>query len=276
MADPSPSSQPPPLGSQQQQQQQTPTQTQEAPSSSSGTVVDQAESESANNIAPSSAQPDITDPAGGPVKAEVDNDIDMNAPENNTSANGAAGAAADAPGNPVSSTPTSKKESSLREFLGKMDEYAPIIPDAVTAHYLTVAGLPPPGNGPNQTPPHLARLLALATQKFVADIAADAYQYSRVRASNSSSANNPMGGLNAAAGLNLPAGAAGGAAGAGGGGDGGKKGSATNTSLGIQRPGFGGGGQGGTGQGRTVLTMEDLGMAVSEYGVSVKRGEFYR
>jgi hypothetical protein len=150
------------------------------------------------------------------------------------------------------------------------------IPDAVTAHYLTVAGLPPPGNGPNQTPPHLARLLALATQKFVADIAADAYQYSRVRASNSSSANNPMGGLNAAAGLNLPAGAAGGAAGAGGGGDGGKKGSATNTSLGIQRPGFGGGGQGGTGQGRTVLTMEDLGMAVSEYGVSVKRGEFYR
>jgi transcription initiation factor TFIID subunit 10 len=25
-----------------------------------------------------------------------------------------------------------------------------------------------------------------------------------------------------------------------------------------------------------VLTMEDLGMAVSEYGVSVKRGEFYR
>jgi transcription initiation factor TFIID subunit 10 len=25
-----------------------------------------------------------------------------------------------------------------------------------------------------------------------------------------------------------------------------------------------------------VLTMEDLGMAVGEYGVSVKRGEFYR
>jgi len=45
--------------------------------------------------------------------------------------------------------------------------------------------------------------------------------------------------------------------------------------LGVQRPGFGGGGQGG-GQGRTVLTMEDLGMAVAEYGVNVKRGEFYR
>lgn len=45
--------------------------------------------------------------------------------------------------------------------------------------------------------------------------------------------------------------------------------------LGIQRPGYGGGGQGGT-QNRTVLTMEDLGMAVGEYGVNVKRGEFYR
>ena len=45
--------------------------------------------------------------------------------------------------------------------------------------------------------------------------------------------------------------------------------------LGVQRPGYGGGGQGGS-QGRTVLTMEDLGMAVGEYGVNVKRGEFYR
>lgn len=46
--------------------------------------------------------------------------------------------------------------------------------------------------------------------------------------------------------------------------------------LGVQRSGYGGGGQGGSGQGRTVLTMEDLGMAVGEYGINVKRGEFYR
>lgn len=45
--------------------------------------------------------------------------------------------------------------------------------------------------------------------------------------------------------------------------------------LGVQRPGYGGGG-GGTGQGGAVLTMEDLGCAVGEYGVNVKRGEFYR
>ncbi|CAP95531.1 hypothetical protein E8E15_008682 [Penicillium rubens] len=203
------------------------------------------------------------------LDASIEKDVEMNT-ENQTGAN----ANANAPGqDPMAPAPEpSKKETSLREFLGKMDDYAPIIPDAVTAHYLTLAGLPPPGTGPGQTPPHLARLLALAAQKFVSDIAADSYQFARIRASNSSSANNPIGSLAAAAGLNAPAGAGGAPAP---GGDGGKS-SKSGTHLGIQRPGFGGGGSGGSGQGRTVLTMEDLGMAVSEYGVSVKRGEFYR
>ncbi|KAK2882660.1 hypothetical protein FQN49_000134 [Arthroderma sp. PD_2] len=197
--------------------------------------------------------------------------------------NGAPAAPAPATGlNGIESIiPPSKKDTSLREFLGQMDEYAPIIPDAVTAHYLTVAGLPPPGPGPNHTPPHLARLLALATQKFIADIAADSYQYSRIRSSNSASSNNPMGSINVTAGLGnvaqggQPGGA--GAAGAAGAGDGGSKGKSGTGGLhlGVQRSGFGGGGQGGS-QGKTVLTMEDLGMAVGEYGVSVKRGEFYR
>ena len=147
------------------------------------------------------------------------------------------------------------------------------IPDAVTAHYLTLAGLPPPspadptGATTNTTPLPLARLLGLATQKFIADIAADAYQFSRIRAGGSASTTNALG--NAAMGPGGPAGigAAGGAAGGKG---------AQNTSLGVQRSGFGGGGTGGSGQGKTVLTMEDLGMAVQEYGVNVKRGEFYR
>lgn len=146
------------------------------------------------------------------------------------------------------------------------------IPDGVTNYYMTKAGLPPPP----QTDPRLAKLLALATQKFVADIAADAYQYSRIRASNSAAANNPMGNLGAAAGYPIPGqpgapGAAGGAGGA----KGGQAAAAGQALLGIQRPGFGGGGQGGS-QNRTVLTMEDLGMAVGEYGVNVKRSEFYR
>ncbi|PBP15716.1 transcription initiation factor IID, TAF10 subunit [Diplocarpon rosae] len=166
-----------------------------------------------------------------------------------------------APG-PDPKLPT-RKDASLKDFLSKMDDYAPIIPDAVTNYYLTKAGLPPPP----QTDPRLARLLALATQKFIADIAADAYQYSRIRSSNSSNANNPMGNLGAAAGF--PASGQQAAA------PGSKEQAGRCGPLGIQRPGYGGGGQGGS-QNRTVLTMEDLGMAVGEYGVNVKRGEFYR
>jgi len=77
-----------------------------------------------------------------------------------------------------------------------------------------------------------------------------------------------MGGLNAGGpqGAAAPGGAAGGKDSAA---------KAKDYHLGVQRAGYGGGGQGGQ-QGRTVLTMEDLGMAVGEYGVNIKRGEFYR
>ncbi|KAL8899277.1 MAG: hypothetical protein Q9192_001659 [Flavoplaca navasiana] len=154
-----------------------------------------------------------------------------------------------------------QKDISLQEFLGKMDDYAPIIPDAVTAHHLTLAGLPPPPT----TPLPLARLLALATQKFIADIAADAYQYSRMRAGNSSTTTAP----------GIPgAGAGGGNGPVQPGGVEGGKGKVGQHVLGQQRAGYGGGGGGSTG--RAVLTMEDLGCAVGEYGVNVKRGEFYR
>jgi len=147
----------------------------------------------------------------------------------------------------------------------------------VTEHYLTLAGLPPPspadptGASTNTTPLPLARLLALATQKFFADVAADAYQYSRIRSSNSAAANNPLGSTAIGVGAG-PSGAAG--AGAAGGAGGAKAQQAAQ--LGVQRSGYGGGCQGGSGQGRTVLTMEDLGMAVQEYGINIRRGEFYR
>jgi len=256
------------------------------PSASQQIQIREFSSSSATAAAPTASSSTVAaaDLAGSDdIDPSLDRTLNMSSGDNTnlSGQNGSTSAVALGNTDPVGSVaPPTKKESTLRDFLGKMDEYAPIIPDAVTAHYLTVAGLPPPGHGPNQTPPRLARLLALATQKFIADVAADAYQYSRIRASNSSSANNPMGGLNAAAGLNMPGATnlanAAGAAGAAGGDVGKGKGGAANTHLGIQRPGFGGGGQGGSGQGRTVLTIEDLGMAVGEYGVSVKRGEFYR
>ncbi|KKY18682.1 putative tfiid and and saga complex taf10 [Phaeomoniella chlamydospora] len=185
----------------------------------------------------------------------------------------------EAPGMAPPVPPPSRKDATLRELLSKMDDYAPIIPDAVTAHYLTLSGLPPPPlpgypATPNSTPPQLARLLALATQKFIADIAADSYQYSRIRAGNTSSGTT-MNALGIPAGQQNPGGVPGAAGGAGQVGDKGKAGG-REAHLGQARPGYGGGGQGGAGQGRTVLTMEDLGMAVGEYGVNLKRSEFYR
>ncbi|KAJ5086524.1 Transcription initiation factor TFIID 23-30kDa subunit [Penicillium alfredii] len=247
---------------------------------------------SQEHAAASSSAPDASIKPEPDLEASLDREVDMtsdNQPASDTvpdeNGGGAAAAGPEAVADdPMAPAPApSKKETSLREFLGKMDDYAPI---KEADHTLTTDSRrrhsslphtgrsPPPGTGPNQTPPHLARLLALATQKFVSDLAADSYQYARIRASNSSSANNPMGSLTAAAGLSAPAGA-GAAPGGVAGGEGGKS-NKGNTHLGIQRPGFGGGGSGGSGQGRTVLTMEDLGMAVSEYGVTVKRGEFYR
>lgn len=54
----------------------------------------------------------------------------------------------------------------------------------------------------------------------------------------------------------------------------GQKGQAAT--LEIQKAGCGRGGQGGSSQGKTMLTMDDLRMAVQEDGIYVKRGEFYR
>jgi len=161
-----------------------------------------------------------------------------------------------------------RKASSVHGTLHMMQEHAPIvrvppcpsrpplrgrkrdahaqtqIPDAVADYYLSLAGV-------QTSDVHMKRLLALATQKFIADIAADAYQHSRVRQNASNHAHG--------------AGAASGAAAGGAGGP----------SRPTARPGFGGGGSGGT-AGRTVLTLEDIGNAVAEYGGNTKRPEFYR
>ncbi|EWC45666.1 hypothetical protein DRE_05227 [Drechslerella stenobrocha 248] len=159
------------------------------------------------------------------------NGASMTAGENGVSINGVA-AAAEVDGR------SQKRERNLREFLGMMDEYAPIIPDAVTDYYLSLSGF-------QTTDVRIKRLLALATQKFVADIAADAYQFARIRTSSSNANAFTAGGA-------MP-GAAGGAMPMGG-----------VFSAGARRGG------------RMVLTMDDLGGAAAEYGVNTKRPEFYR
>lgn len=68
-----------------------------------------------------------------------------------------------------------RRDKSLKELLDAMDEFSPIIPDAVIDYYLTKSGF-------KSNDPRIKRLLALATQKFVADIVNDAYQFAKIRA----------------------------------------------------------------------------------------------
>ncbi|KAI0792139.1 transcription initiation factor TFIID 23-30kDa subunit-domain-containing protein [Abortiporus biennis] len=67
-----------------------------------------------------------------------------------------------------------KKDKTLAEFLLTLDDYEPLIPSEVTDYYLQRVGF-------ECEDVRLKRLLALAAQKFVSDIAADAYQHARIR-----------------------------------------------------------------------------------------------
>jgi transcription initiation factor TFIID subunit 10 len=89
-------------------------------------------------IPPSSAQPQSsTETADTAIKPEpdldasIEQDIDMNADQTGAAAEeSAAGALATEVDQLAESAQPSKKETSLREFLGKMDEYAPIVGDS--------------------------------------------------------------------------------------------------------------------------------------------------
>ncbi|WFD24735.1 hypothetical protein MEQU1_003439 [Malassezia equina] len=82
----------------------------------------------------------------------------------------------DAPAAPIGSRPEeeSRRDRSLVDVLQALDGYAPLIPDEVSDYYLERAGF-------QCDDVRLKRLLALATEKFVADIASDAFQYARIR-----------------------------------------------------------------------------------------------
>lgn len=155
----------------------------------------------------------------------------------------------------------SRKDKTLAEVLDLMDgDFAPIIPDAVTDYYLAK-------NGFETTDIKIKRLLALATQKFILDIAQDAYEYLRIR--NSSSVYNSLNPQVRAkqllqgqqyANQQLITGASGSGA----------------VDGDAQQPLLHSSSNAGNQQGKIVLTMDDLSSALSEYGVNTARPDFYR
>ncbi|CCC68415.1 hypothetical protein NCAS_0B03310 [Naumovozyma castellii] len=133
-----------------------------------------------------------------------------------------------------------RKDKTLDEILNLMEDNPPIIPDTVINYYLMK-------NGFDCADLRVKRLLALATQKFVSDIAADAYEYSRIR--SSVAVHNANNGQSRARQLMLgqqqP-----------------QSVQPQSTEKGVQ--------------GKVVLTVNDLSSAVSEYGLNIARPDFYR
>lgn len=152
-----------------------------------------------------------------------------------------------------------RKDKTLQEMLELMDgEFAPIIPDAVTDYYLAK-------NGFQTADVRIKRLLALATQKFISDIAQDAYEYSRIRSSSAvyNSSNPQLRAKQLLQGQQYANQQNSGGAGATEGGSDQQQPLTHSTNAGNQ-------------QGKIVLTMEDLSSALSEYGVNTARPDFYR
>lgn len=129
MAEPSASTSQPPATP----QPAPPSQTQSQETAPSSTTAD-----TANSTQDPVPKQEPGTAGGEDIDASIEQDIDMAGTDTNTNnagENGSASAdptaAAAAGGLPVESVapapPPTKKETSLREFLGKMDEYAPIV-----------------------------------------------------------------------------------------------------------------------------------------------------
>ncbi|KAG6837164.1 hypothetical protein H0H93_013754 [Arthromyces matolae] len=82
-----------------------------------------------------------------------------------------------------------RNDRTLADFLLMLDEYEPLIPSEIADYYLQRVGF-------ECEDVRLKRLLSLAAQKFVSDIAADAYQHARIRtnaAGGRARTNQPLG-----------------------------------------------------------------------------------
>ncbi|KAM3289334.1 transcription initiation factor TFIID subunit 10 isoform X1 [Capsicum chacoense] len=68
-------------------------------------------------------------------------------------------------------------DAALADFLASLMDYTPTIPDELVEHYLGKSGFQCPDV-------RLIRLVAVATQKFIADVATDALQHCKARQSS--------------------------------------------------------------------------------------------
>ncbi|XP_075153555.1 TBP-associated factor 10b isoform X1 [Haematobia irritans] len=101
-------------------------------------------------------------------------------PANAGSATNGAGQALSGPtANPV------QEGSQLSDFLLQLEDYVPTVPDPVTAFYLNSAGF-------DSNDPRIVRLISVATQKFISDVANDALQHCKTRTSNQQNGSSKM------------------------------------------------------------------------------------
>ncbi|KAM7506586.1 hypothetical protein LguiA_017039 [Lonicera macranthoides] len=69
------------------------------------------------------------------------------------------------------------EDTALSDFLASLMDYTPTIPDELAEHYLAKSGFQCPDV-------RLIRLVAVATQKFIAEVATDALHHCKARQSS--------------------------------------------------------------------------------------------